>query len=54
MKPPKEIQPDGIGNHFDGGRDTQFQLAWSDEFNGQMLNSNKWHIRKNAQLKRFL
>ena len=37
-------QPDGIGNenNIDG---TFYELVFSDEFNGNLLNSNKWHLR---------
>ena len=37
-------QPDGVGNenNIDG---TYYELVFSDEFNGDMLNSNKWHLR---------
>ena len=37
-------QPDGIGNenNIDGNF---YELVFSDEFNGDLLNSNKWHLR---------
>ena len=42
---PANAQPDGVGNEFEG---KSYELVYSDEFNGPLLNTNKWHLRDEA------
>ena len=42
---PANSQPDGVGNEFEG---KSYELVYSDEFNGALLNTNKWHLRDEA------